>query len=222
MFKVLNKKIIAVIIIIICIFLIGGIYLLNNKKSDYKLKKSTARVRVTSINDNEIGRGMSYDLQAVSIYEIFNDYDTDIVRGKVKSIEPIRIKVGEKEDYRAIVTVTVDDVIRGEIKKNEMISILVPINSTIATISSKLQVGDEGIFMPVKYDDKGEKYFVQSGSDKLVLKDISDYGLLNGVYWLFIEKNRKVVFEEGIYNNLTDVKDLYKVSNYIKEQLDDR
>ena len=210
MFKVLNKKIIAVIIIIICIFLIGGIYLLNNKKSDYKLKRSTGRVRVTSIKDNEIGRGM------------FNDYDTDIVRGKVKSIEPIRIKVGEKEDYRAIVTVTVDDVIRGEIKKNEMISILVPINSTIATISSKLQVGDEGIFMPVKYDDKGEKYFVQSGSDKLVLKDISDYGLLNGVYWLFIEKNRKVVFEEGIYNNLTDVKDLYKVSNYIKEQLDDR
>ena len=197
MFKVLNKKIIAVIIIIICIFLIGGIYLLNNKKSDYKLKRSTGRVRVTSIKDNEIGRGMSYDLQAVSIYEIFNDYDTDIVRGKVKSIEPIRIKVGEKEDYRAIVTVTVDDVIRGEIKKNEMISILVPINSTIATISSKLQVGDEGIFMPVKYDDKGEKYFVQSGSDKLVLKDISDYGLLNGVYWLFIEKNRKVVFEEA-------------------------
>lgn len=222
MFKVLNKKIIAVIIIIICIFLIGGIYLLNNKKSDYKLKRSTGRVRVTSIKDNEIGRGMSYDLQAVSIYEIFNDYDTDIVRGKVKSIEPIRIKVGEKEDYRAIVTVTVDDVIRGEIKKNEMISILVPINSTIATISSQLQVGDEGIFMPVKYDDKGEKYFVQSGSDKLVLKDISDYGLLNGVYWLFIEKNRKVVFEEGIYNNLTDVKDLHKVSNYIKEQLDDR
>lgn len=73
--------------------------------------------------------------------------------------------------------------------------------------------------MPVKYDDKGEKYFVQSGSDKLVLKDISDYGLLNGVYWLFIEKNRKVVFEEGIYNNLTDVKDLDKVSSYIKEQL---
>ena len=180
MFKVLNKKIIAVIIIIICIFLIGGIYLLNNKKSDYKLKRSTGRVRVTSIKDNEIGRGMSYDLQAVSIYEIFNDYDTDIVRGKVKSIEPIRIKVGEKEDYRAIVTVTVDDVIRGEIKKNEMISILVPINSTIATISSKLQVGDEGIFMPVKYDNKGEKYFVQSGSDKLVVKDISDYGLLNG------------------------------------------
>ena len=94
MFKVLNKKIIAVIIIIICIFLIGGIYLLNNKKSDYKLKRSTGRVRVTSIKDNEIGRGMSYDLQAVSIYEIFNDYDTDIVRGKVKSIEPIRIKVG--------------------------------------------------------------------------------------------------------------------------------
>lgn len=85
-----------------------------------------------------------------------------------------------------------------------MISILVPINSTVTTISSQLQVGDEGIFMPVKYDDKGEKYFVQSGSDKLVLKDISDYGLLNGVYWLFIEKNRKVVFEEGIYNNLTD------------------
>lgn len=103
-----------------------------------------------------------------------------------------------------------------------MISILVPINSTVATISSQLQVGDEGIFMPVKYDDKGEKYFVQSGSDKLVLKDISDYGLLNGVYWLFIEKNGKVVFEEGIYNNLTDVKDLDKVSSYIKEQLDDR
>lgn len=33
----------------------------------------------------------------------------------------------------------------------------------------------------VKYDNKGEKYFVQRGSDKLVLKDISDYGLLNGV-----------------------------------------
>lgn len=70
----------------------------HNKKSDYKLKRSTGRVRITSIKDNEIGRGMSYDLQAVSIYEIFNDYDTDIVRGKAKSIEPIRIKVGEKED----------------------------------------------------------------------------------------------------------------------------
>ena len=52
-----------------------------------------------------------------------------------------------------------------------MISILVPINSTIATISSKLQVGDEGIFMPVKYDNKGEKYFVLSGSDRLSGKD---------------------------------------------------
>lgn len=51
MFKVLNKKIIAVIIIIICVFFIGGIYLLNSKKSDYKLKRSTGRVRVTSMKE---------------------------------------------------------------------------------------------------------------------------------------------------------------------------
>lgn len=161
--------------------------------------KSTGRVSVTSIKNNEIGRGMNYDLQAVSIDEIFNKYDTSIVRGKIESIERIRIKVGEKEDYRAIVTVNIDDVIKGQIKKNETINILVPINSTIATISSQLEVGDEGIFMPVKYDDTGEEYFVQSGADKLVLKEISDYGLLNGVYWLFIEKNGKIVFEESIY-----------------------
>lgn len=217
-----NKKKRAIIFIGVLIVMVfsGLLFKVTVKNKGHKLKYSSGNISIISIkNDIDIQKGRNYDLQYISVDNIINHSDINIIRGIVKKIENIKVKIGEKEDFRAIVEIDVKEVIKGNLNNKKNIKVLVPIKSTIATFSDEIQTGIEGIFMPVTYDESGDKYFIKSGKNKLVLKDLADYGLLNGVYWLFLEKNGQCLFDRDKFDEIKDVKNLDKIEEYIKKRI---
>lgn len=189
------------------------------QKNYIKLKHSNGKVLVSyvdNIQQSNVGR---YDLEYISVDDIFAKYNTNIVEGVVKDIRNIKIQVGEVEVFKSIITIVIDKSIRGEFEKNSEINILVSAGSTISTVADCMEIGMRGIFMPVTYDESGEKYHIKMGNNTLVLKDIADYGLLNGVYWLFLNKDGEYIFDKEKYTEIANCKEWSEIVEYVEKKV---
>ena len=91
-------------------------------------------------------------------------------------------------DYRAIAKIKVKNIYRGDLKPGETVSVLLPspIDANIwvkdTEVISSMKIAMTGIFMPMKYDDTS--YSEENGA-RLHLKDIAEYGLLDGMRYTF-------------------------------------
>ena len=168
---------------------------------------------------NATGAITNYDLEDIAIEDIFYKYDTSIIEGEVKKINYIEIKIGEMKVLRAVITIEVTETLRGDLITGDEIEILVPVKSTVATVSDCLEVGMKGIFMPVEYDEAGDKYYIKSCNNKLVLKDIADYGLLNGVYWLFLNKGEECIFDRKKYSEIGEADSWQEIEMYVRDKI---
>lgn len=218
--SVSKKKIslITAAMIVFIVVLIIIIMVINNR--EYQLTKSHGKISVHTVKTiNTAGAVTNYDLEDISVEDIFNKYDTSIVEGEVKKIKYIEIKVGEMKVLRAVITIKITEIFRGDLITGNEIDILVPVKSTVATVSDYLEMGIKGIFMIVKYDEAGDKYYIKSGDNKLVLKDITDYGLLNGVYWLFLNKDGKCIFDREKYAEIGQTDSWQDIEMYVKDKI---
>lgn len=217
----MSKKKISLITAAIIIFIIMlTIINILIKNGEYKLTKSYGKVSVHTVKEiNTAGAVTNYDLEDIAVEDIFHKYDTSIIEGEVKKVKYMEIKVGEMKVLRAIITIEVTETLRGDLITGNEIDILIPVKSTVATVSDCLEVGMKGIFMPVEYDEAGDKYYIKSGDNKLVLKDIADYGLLNGVYWLFLNKGEECIFDREKYVEIGETDSWQEIEMYIRDKI---
>lgn len=216
-----KRTIIYILIIIFCIIIFFIVKKNIVQEDNFKLKHSKGRVSVSYVDNISQSKVNSYDLAYISVDDIFTSYDTSIVEGIVKDIRNIRIQVGELEIFKSVVTIVIDKSIKGNLVKNSEINILVAAGSSISTVSDCMEIGMRGIFMPVAYDESGEKYHIKMGNNTLVLKDIADYGLLNGVYWLFLNKDGKYIFDREKYTEITNCKEWNEIVEYVEKKVND-
>lgn len=216
--NIMGKKKIIIIVLAIIILLIIIIIPIKGRK--YKLTKSSGKVSVHTVKEiNAAGTITNYDLEDMAVEDIFYKYDTSIIEGEVKKISYMEIKVGDMKVLRAVITIEVTETFRGNLHTGDEMKILVPVKSTIATVSDCLEIGMKGIFMPVEYDEAGDKYYIKSGDNKLVLRDIADYGLLNGVYWLFLKKGEECIFDREKYVEIREADSWQDIEMYIRDKM---
>ena len=164
-------------------------------------------------------------LTDLSEAEILNDWDTVIVEGTVTRIEHLRLDFGGKNgtEYRSLVWVEVEQVLRGDVRPGETIGILSPtvgqaevwVEDTETV--SQIYEGTHGIFMPYRYQSTD---FWSQGQSTLYLKELADYGFPDGVRWAFLETEEGLCFSRMAFPSLARAKTLEELSSLLRAMLE--
>ena len=208
--------IVAVVIIIVP--------LLNNNGNNFILNLSSGNVSVRYADKLPNLPSVSNMLIYLTEDELFHKYDTDIFSGTIKEIRNIEIDFNGHTDYRAFAKIKVDDVIRGDIKSGDIVSVLLPVPINVkglwvedTDVISQMKAGMSGIFMPLKYD---ESHYREEAGAKLYFVDIAKYGLLDGERYVFLDTPKNLVFAQWAYESIANATTLYEVKQYINVMLE--
>ena len=147
-----------------------------------------------------------------------------IFEGIIREIHNIEIDFNGHSVYRAFAKIEVTDIIRGDIKQGDIVSILLPAPIRIeglwvsdTEVISHMKTGMKGFFMPFVYD---EKSIIEMNGATLVLSEIAEYGLGDGERWLFLETSNGLVFARWAYESIADATTLEEVRQYIKTMIE--
>lgn len=196
-----------------------------NSGKEFTLEQSDG-VTVKEIN-NPPNMSSESDIKWLSEEELFsqNQYGYTMIafEGTVDHIQNIVIDFGETKDYLAIATISVTDVLSGKISEGHHIDVLLPnpINTNVSvsetTYSSQIRTGQTGIFMPIEYNERAI-YEVEDRT--LFLQDLAPYGLMDGEYWLVLQTQDGLLYNEAAYPSFAPAQNLTEIKEIIKEKLD--
>ncbi len=154
--------------------------------------------------------------------------DKDIFLGKVTNIQVYRL-IGKAETYFSVATVEVEEVIRGELKKQASYRIYLPVAQmdgiTVATsISGKLDqltIGSHAVFIAQATNKDTGIGSIDRG-DWLCYADFADYYLTEGGRYVFLETEEGVSYADEVYeipgeDNVT----LEDVTAYLREMVEE-
>ncbi len=197
---------------------------LNKGSGDFDLKLSNG-VKVNYV-DNPPTIQQNYDLVGLSEDELFdskfNNYEIIAFEGTVKEIRNIVCNYNGRKDYRSIATIEVSDVLRGSLEVGKTVTVLLPtpvgrdIIVEDTNVSSQLTVGTTGIFMPIKYDETSIR---EENGKTLALIELAEYGLPDGMRWMFIETAEGLVYDENAYPSFVKAKDLKDVKEIVVSKI---
>jgi hypothetical protein len=232
--KMLLKRLIPVTACLVVALAIAIPFL--NNRSDFELSQSKG-VKVSYV-DNAPAIYSSAALVGLSEEELFAEshHGLEIVafEGTVIEVANIVIDLGDITDiqgihknYRALATIEVSEVYRGDgdIEVGEQLIVLLPApvlvtgdeqRSSESSVSSQMTVGTSGIFLPFRYD---ETSFMEENEKRFYYIEIAEYGLGDGERWAFLEKPEGVVFARFAYESISEATTMEEVREYVKTML---
>lgn len=182
-------------------------------------------VSISYVNDDSlIQQDTSKNLLIwLSEEEIFADRDTAIFKGTVTNIQNIVIQWSDHDEYRAIATIRVDKLYRGDCAEGEEITVLLPcpimekykVEDT--GIIAQLEIGMTGIFMPYPHR---EDSICGQGNATLYLKEVADYGLADGMRYAFLETDRGLVFADHAFETIRHARTLDQIEEYVMDMIE--
>lgn len=186
----------------------------NADKIELSSDSKNVRVHYTSKKKFALS---AYDLASLTMDEIVNRENSPIIRGTVTEISNIEIYMNGEKEYESIAGISVQKVYRGEIQVGDTLEVLLPFPTGVVVacgngVLSQLQVGMEGIFIPVKYD---ENSLYSKGDSVLCLRDLAPYGLMDGERFAFLESENGLLFSEWAFPELKSTDNLDDAEEFI-------
>jgi len=197
----------------------------QSDNAKYKIIKSVPNIEVAVLWDK------------LDEESIFNNDDTAIFEGTITKITNYKVNFGKSiseglwtyAEYMAVVTIKVDEVLKGELSNNDEVSAIIsfPISEKFlidkTSLATLLKVGAKGIFTPRKL--KETDYFEENGK-KLHLLDLADYSLDSyGLRYAFMNEDNGVFFDGSTNSTLnegektlSDITDYAEAKKYIVEK----
>ncbi len=83
-------------------------------------------------------------------------------------------------------------------------------------VISKIRVGENGIFMPVKYDKESVE---EVNGERLYLKELAEYGLMDGVRFAFLETENGLIFDHASYESVKAAASIQEIEDYVLKML---
>lgn len=220
-----NRKIFVIKIVMFVVFsvvFIIGTVVITFYAYDWvhtaALSSDSVGVTVKYIKKVPDGITAADNLVSISESDLINKNSTYIFKGKIIKIQNISISFKNMKEYRAIVEIKIDKVYRGECGVGEKVKTLVPcaIGKNIWAEDSdtllKMEEGMTGIFMPYKFKDSS---VYEANGKKLTLKDIADYGFLDGSRYAFLKGKDCLIFSRTDYPSASAAEKLEDIENYI-------
>lgn len=132
----------------------------------------------------------------------------------------ISYKYSERENRR--LSNQVSKIYRGDVEENNEVKVLLPctINDDVwiedtGTVSS-MREGMNGIFMLYPYE---EDSVLITNHCSLYLKDLADFGFLDGERYAFLETEQGLLYYKSAYESLSNAQTLDDVEDYIESML---
>ena len=204
---------------------IAAPFLFNNipGDGDFNLTLSSGNVSVRYANNLPNLPSVSNSLACLTEDELFHKHDTDIFGGIIREIRNIEIDFNGHSVYRALVKIEVTDVIRGNTKPGDVVSVLLPAPIRIkglwvsdTEVISQMTTGMNGIFMPLRYTETSK---IEMNGATLFLSEVAEYGLSDGERYAFLETSNGLVFARWAYESIADAATLEEVRQYIKTMI---
>lgn len=221
-----NKKITWIKLVAVAACFAVVIFVLSNPNlSDKQFVLSNNSYNVTVKYTNRLP---SESINVYSLYcsyteeELFADFNTDILKGKILSVNNIEINLNGYKVYYAIAQIKIDKVYRGSCDKGETISVMLPcpINKNIWVEDTDtvcaMKDGMNGIFMLMPFD---ENAVLEYNDARLVKKDIADYYFPDGVRYAFLETEDGLIFDRSSYKTISNAKTLDEVEKYVEDMV---
>ncbi len=166
----------------------------------------------------------SADLIFLSEEDLFTKFDTEIFSGTITEIQNIVLDFDGDKNYRAIASIQIEKVFRGNSMAGDTVKILLPCPINVEDfwvsetgIVSKMRTGMCGIFMPMIYHTNS--YDEQNGA-RLLLTDLAPYGLADGERYCFLETAQGITFARWAYESIGEASSLTEIEAYIERMLD--
>lgn len=218
--KVFNWKRLTPIAACLVLAIAVAIPFMNKGSEDFDLKLSNG-VKVKYVN-NPPAIQNDYSLVGLSEDELFasnfNSYEIIALEGTVKEVRNIVCDYNGRKDYRAIATIEVSEMLRGNLEAGNTVTVLLPapvgtdLKVEDTNVSSKITAGTTGIFLPIKYDETSTR---EENGKTLALLDLAEYGVPDGERWMFIKTAEGLVYNKGAYPSFAKAEDLKDVKEII-------
>ena len=162
------------------------------------------------------------DLVWLTEEEMVNQWSDIIVSGTVKEIKNIRLTIGDSKSYNSIVTLQVDQAIKGDAALGSTVQVLMPcpigadgykVEDT--DVAACLSEGSKAILLAKEYDKDS---IWQEGGGTLYLMELCPYGVSDGLRFVFTEKDNKLIYESSAWN-ISDGADIPQVMEYLKTKM---
>ena len=222
--KVFNWKRLTAIAACLVLAIAIAIPFLNNGSGDFDLKLSNG-VKVDYVN-NPPAIQNKYMLVGLSEDELFasnfNGYEIIAFEGTVKEVRNIVCDYNGRKDYRAIATIEVSEMLRGNLEAGNTMTVLLPapvgtdLKVEDTNVSSQITTGTTGIFLPIKYDETSTR---EENGKTLALLDLAEYGVPDGERWMFIETANGLVYNKGAYPSFAKADDLKDVKEIVVSKI---
>lgn len=163
-----------------------------------------------------------YQLIYLTEEELFTHFDTAIFRGTVTGLQNIQLSFNGDRNYRALATIQVEAVFRGDCAPGDTVSVLLPCPVSDGVwvedteVISRLQEGMTGIFMPIIYHE--DSCWEQNGA-RLYLQEVAPYGFADGMRYAFLKTDNGVVFARHAYPSIESAQTLDEIEAYILTML---
>lgn len=224
--KHFNWKVLASVAACLVLALIIAVPLFSSGGDSFDLKRSRG-VKVAYAHNLWSPVVPKGDLAVLTEEELFGEtfWDHELVafEGTIVEARNIVCDYSGAKDYRAIATIEVHEVLRGNLAEGTTVTVLLPgpvdvkglwIEDT--GLSSQMRAGTRGIFMPIRYDERSIR---EENGAKLALLDLAAYGLLDGERWAFLETAEGLSYFTWGYPSLAGAKNLEEVKEIILPKL---
>jgi len=180
-------------------------------------------------SQNQLIGQESLKLESIEVYRSAEEIlaeGRDIFLGEVTEKQIYKLTEGFYH-YFTLLTVRVEESIRGELKAGEEYRIYLPVAATERVIQdnslsgdlTKLKVGSRAVFMPLKAGEGA----ITGANALLYYADFADYYFEEGMRYLFLEEEKGISYAEEVYK--LDVQEgtetLEDAAAYLKALLSD-
>lgn len=144
--------------------------------------------------------------------------DTAVFRGTVRDLRFYMVQAGPDTLYYTVADVEVDACIRGDLEPGEMASVVYPgakgyMSTSISGPLCGMDVGDEGIFMPVR---TSRETGWERGDCFLCYADLGEFVLSEGMRFVFLNTGEGLEFERYVYEEIAGAETLDEVEAYVR------
>jgi len=155
--------------------------------------------------------------------ELFT-HPSAIFMGTVTEARNIKVSMGSDITYYwAIVKIKAEEVYRGDVKKGDIVKVLLrcPVEKGEIWIEdtgvvAAIKQGMKGIFMPTAF--KNDEVVLENGT-KLTLSDLADYGFQDGQRYAFLETKDSLIYDQSAYPSLAGAKTLLDVKAFVMKMI---
>lgn len=212
----------------LCLLALAAVLLAGGRRQVVPLSEHSTATVTYGADREALQLGSHAELEYLTEEELFAPAGLYAFRGVVTALQNLTLDFGVEDgaacrEYCCVADIRVDTVYQGELSEGQTIQVLLPCAvgtdgfwyEDCANIS-RVEVGMEGIFLPIAYT---EDSYLEMNGKQLRWLDLAPCGLWDGMRYVFLQTERGLVWADGAYVSAGKLTNLDQAEDYVRQML---